>query len=76
MRRGEIRGVHDVFNATAPPVLQRIVQDAMAVGAKRGRRIERTVMPFAGAHEMMMTGTASFNTRCRRRPGARRSPAT
>lgn len=61
MGRGEIKEFSDVFNATRHLCLQRIAQEALAVGANAVVGIETTVMPFSGTHEMIMIGTASSN---------------
>ncbi|MFO1021896.1 MAG: heavy metal-binding domain-containing protein, partial [Planctomycetales bacterium] len=59
MGRGEIKQYSDVFNHTRHLALQRMVDEAKAVGANSVVGIQTTVMPFRGVHEMMMTGTAS-----------------
>jgi len=59
MARGEIREFSDVFNRTRHLALQRIVADAAAAGANSVVGIETRTMRFAGAHEMLMLGTAS-----------------
>ena len=57
--RGEIKQYSDVFNHTRHLALQRLINEAKAVGANSIVGIQTTVMPFRGIHEMMMTGTAS-----------------
>jgi uncharacterized protein YbjQ (UPF0145 family) len=57
--RGEIKQFSDVFNHTRHLALQRMVDEAKAIGANAVVGIQTTVMPFRGIHEMMMTGTAS-----------------
>jgi uncharacterized protein YbjQ (UPF0145 family) len=57
--RGEIKQFSDVFNHTRHLALQRLVDEAKAIGANAVVGIQTTVMPFRGIHEMMMTGTAS-----------------
>ena len=59
LARGEIKQFSDVFNRTRHLALQRMVDEARAVGANSVVGIQTTVMPFRGIHEMMMTGTAS-----------------
>jgi len=59
MARGEIREFSDVFNQTRHLALQRISQEAVAVGANAVVGIETRTMVFQGAHEMLMLGTAS-----------------
>jgi len=59
LARGEIKQFSDVFNRTRHLALQRMVDEARAVGANSVVGIQTTVMPFRGTHEMMMTGTAS-----------------
>jgi uncharacterized protein YbjQ (UPF0145 family) len=59
LARGEIKQFSDVFNHTRHLALQRMVDEARAVGANSVVGIQTTVMPFRGIHEMMMTGTAS-----------------
>jgi uncharacterized protein YbjQ (UPF0145 family) len=59
LARGEIKQFSDVFNHTRHLALQRMVDEAKAVGANAVVGIQTTVMPFRGVHEMMMTGTAS-----------------
>jgi uncharacterized protein YbjQ (UPF0145 family) len=61
MARGEVKEYSNVFNHTRHLALQRIVDDALSVGANAVVGIETTVMPFQGIHEMMMMGTASKN---------------
>ena len=48
-----------MFNHTRHLALQRLINEAKAVGANSIVGIQTTVMPFRGIHEMMMTGTAS-----------------
>jgi uncharacterized protein YbjQ (UPF0145 family) len=59
LARGEIKQFSDVFNHTRHLALQRMVDEAKAVGANSVVGIQTTIMPFRGIHEMMMTGTAS-----------------
>lgn len=61
LARGEIREYSDIFNHTRHLALQRIVQEARAVGANAVVGIETRVMPFQGVHEMLMMGTASHH---------------
>ncbi len=61
LARGEIREFSDIFNHTRHLALQRITQEARAVGANAVIGIETRVMPFQGVHEMLMMGTASHH---------------
>jgi uncharacterized protein YbjQ (UPF0145 family) len=61
MARGEVKEFSNIFNHTRHLALQRLVNDAISVGANAVVGIETTVMPFQGIHEMMMLGTASHN---------------
>jgi uncharacterized protein YbjQ (UPF0145 family) len=59
LARGEIKQFSDVFNATRHHCLERITNEARAVGANAVIGIETRTMTFQGAHEMLMLGTAS-----------------
>jgi len=61
LARGEIKEFSDVFNATRHHCLERITQEARAVGANAVVGIETRTMTFQGAHEMLMLGTASHH---------------
>jgi uncharacterized protein YbjQ (UPF0145 family) len=61
LARGEIKEYSDVFNRTRHLALDRLVQDAKAVGANAVVGIETHILPFKGFHEMFMMGTASHN---------------
>jgi uncharacterized protein YbjQ (UPF0145 family) len=61
MARGEVKEFSNIFNHTRHLALQRLVDDAVSIGANAVVGIETTVMPFQGIHEMMMLGTASHN---------------
>jgi uncharacterized protein YbjQ (UPF0145 family) len=61
MARGEIKEFSDVFNRTRHLALQRITDEAKAVGANAVVGIETRIMDFQGAHEMLMLGTASHH---------------
>jgi uncharacterized protein YbjQ (UPF0145 family) len=59
--RGEIREYSDIFNATRHLALRRIVSEAGAAGANAVIGIETRIMPFRGAHEMLLLGTAAHH---------------
>lgn len=59
--RGEIKEFSDAFNLTRHMALRRISKEAVAVGANAVVGIETSIMPFEGAHEMMMIGNASHH---------------
>ncbi len=60
--RGEIREYSDIFNVTRHLALRRIVSEAQAAGANAVVGIETRIMPFRGAHEMLMIGTAAHHS--------------
>lgn len=59
--RGEIKEFTDIFNTTRNLALERLVTEAKAAGANSVVGIETTIIPFSGAQEMLMLGTASHN---------------
>jgi uncharacterized protein YbjQ (UPF0145 family) len=59
LARGEVREFSDIFNATRHLALARITAEAKASGANAVLGIETRVVPFGGAHEMLMIGTAA-----------------
>jgi uncharacterized protein YbjQ (UPF0145 family) len=61
LARGEVREFSDIFNSTRHLALQRITQEARAAGANAVLGIETRVVPFSGAHEMLMIGTAAYH---------------
>jgi uncharacterized protein YbjQ (UPF0145 family) len=61
MGRGEITEYSNIFNSTRHKALERIVNQARAVGANSVVGIRTTIMFWHGAHEMLMTGTAAHN---------------
>ena len=61
LARGEVREFSDIFNATRHLALHRITEEARAAGANAVLGIETRVVPFSGAHEMLMIGTAAYH---------------
>ncbi|QGM47800.1 heavy metal-binding domain-containing protein [Methylocystis heyeri] len=59
--RGEIREYSDIFNHTRHAALGRMVAAARQDGANAVVGVRTTICPWAGAHEMMMAGTAAIN---------------
>ncbi len=59
--RGEIREFSDVFNHTRHAALDRVVAEARRDRANAVVGIRTVIQPWAGLHEMMMSGTATFN---------------
>jgi len=59
LSRGEVIEYSDIFNQTRHLALQRLVADAMKVGANAVVGIETSIIPFQGMQEMVMIGTAS-----------------
>lgn len=59
--RGEIREYSDIFNETRHAALGRMVAAAREGGANAVVGVRTTICPWAGAHEMMMAGTAAIN---------------
>ena len=77
LARGEIREFSDVFNQTRHAALDRVVGAGARDRANAVVGIRTVIQPWAGTHEMMMSGTAAVQ------PGAAvvrhrqvRSPAT
>jgi uncharacterized protein YbjQ (UPF0145 family) len=65
--RGEIEEYTNIFYQTRHLALQRIIAEAMSVGANSVVGIRTTILPFGsvGVQEMLMLGTASHSTVCR-----------
>jgi uncharacterized protein YbjQ (UPF0145 family) len=61
MGRGEIREYSDIFNATRHMALGRMVNAAREDKANAVVGIRTTICPWAGTHEMMMSGTAAVH---------------
>jgi uncharacterized protein YbjQ (UPF0145 family) len=61
LARGEVREFSDIFNATRHLALKRITDEARAAGANAVLGVETRVVPFSGAHEMLMIGTAGYH---------------
>ncbi len=59
LARGEIKEYSDIFNHTRHLALNRIATEAYNAGANSVVGIETRAMPWSGAHEMLMLGTAS-----------------
>ncbi len=59
LARGEIKEYSDIFNKTRHLALIRIANEAYNAGANCVVGIETRAMPWSGAHEMLMLGTAS-----------------
>ena len=61
---GEIKQYSNVFNTTRNLALQRITQEAKQAGANSVIGIRTTILPIAakGVQEMVMIGTASYNS--------------
>ncbi len=62
LARGEIREYSDVFNQTRHAALSRVVNQAKESRANAVVGIRTTICPWAGTHEMMMSGTAAINS--------------
>lgn len=60
-RRGEIKEYSDIINNTRHLALSRIIADAQTQGANAVLGIETSIRSFAGACEMLMTGTGSVS---------------
>ncbi len=60
--RGEIKEYSDVFNHTRHHALERIAAQARNDKANAVIGIRTTILPWAGLHEMVMTGTAARNS--------------
>ncbi len=61
LQRGEITDYSEVFNTTRHLALQRIKNEARAVGANAVVGIQTTIVPFQGMQEMLMIGTAAHH---------------
>ena len=61
LARGEIKEYSDIFNKTRHLALNRIANEAYNAGANCVVGIETRAMRWAGAHEMLMLGTASHH---------------
>jgi uncharacterized protein YbjQ (UPF0145 family) len=61
MFRGEIREYSDILNATRHAALKRLIDEARSSGANAVVGVEVDMMPFAGFHEMLMTGTGAIH---------------
>ncbi len=59
LARGEIKEYSDIFNKTRHLALSRIANEAYNAGANCVVGVETRAMPWSGAHEMLMLGTAS-----------------
>ncbi|MFZ6776541.1 heavy metal-binding domain-containing protein [Undibacterium sp. Ji83W] len=60
--RGEVREFSDIFNVTRHVALARLVKQAKENGANSVVGIRTTIEKWMGVHEMLMTGTAAFNS--------------
>jgi uncharacterized protein YbjQ (UPF0145 family) len=62
--KGEIKQYSNVFNITRNLALQRIIQEAKTCGANSVIGIRTTILPIGsnGVQEMIMIGTASYNS--------------
>ena len=58
-RRGEVTQFSEIFNKTRHLALQRIEDEARRFGANAVVGIRTSILPFGGAKEMLMIGTAS-----------------
>ncbi len=63
LARGEVNEFSDIFNTTRHKALERISEEAKSAGANSVVGIRTSIIPFGtvGVHEMVMTGTASYN---------------
>ena len=59
--RGEIKEYSHIFNTTRHIALRRIKANAIKYKANAILGIKTTILPFAGASEMLMIGTASYH---------------
>jgi uncharacterized protein YbjQ (UPF0145 family) len=64
MAKGEVKQYSDIFNQTRALALDRIINEAKAVNANSIVGIRTTILPVGAnqIHEMVMIGTASYNT--------------
>lgn len=60
--RGEIKEYSDMFNHTRHLALNRIIEHAKQYKANAVLGIRTTILPFGGVNEMLMIGTASYNS--------------
>ena len=60
--RGEIKEYSDMFNHTRHLALNRIMDHAKQYKANAVLGIRTTILPFGGVNEMLMIGTASYNS--------------
>lgn len=61
--RGEIKEYSDIFNHTRHLALSRITAHAKEHQANAVLGIKTTILPFGGANEMLMIGTAALNSK-------------
>jgi uncharacterized protein YbjQ (UPF0145 family) len=61
--RGEIKEFSDIFNHTRHLALERISEHAKQHKANAVLGIKTTILPFGGVNEMLMIGTASYNSK-------------
>ena len=63
LAKGEVRQYSDIFNTTRNLALQRLEQDARAIGANSVVGVRTSIVPIgaSGIQEMIMLGTASHN---------------
>jgi uncharacterized protein YbjQ (UPF0145 family) len=59
LAKGEVREFSQIFHTTRHLAIQRMENEARAVGANCVVDVETTIIPFGGAHEMIVIGTAS-----------------
>lgn len=59
LKRGEVAQFTEIFDRTRHLALNRIKEEAKQVGANAVIGIQTSIMPFLGAQEMLMIGTAS-----------------
>lgn len=62
LARGEIKEFSDIFNHTRHLSLERITAHAKQHNANAVLGIKTTILPFSGVNEMLMIGTASYNS--------------
>ena len=62
--KGEVKQYSDIFNKTRSLALDRIIDEAKAVNANSVVGIRTTILPVGTSqiHEMVMIGSASYNT--------------
>jgi uncharacterized protein YbjQ (UPF0145 family) len=61
LARGEVKEFSEIFNVTRHLALERIRNEAKALGANCVVGINTTIIPFGGMQEMVMLGTASHH---------------